>query len=84
MVRKANNLKESPYVIMFYFPLFTVPLSLVLMGNSWVDPTTEIWIYLFLVGLTSQLGQMFSLSAIDCFQQAEHRLQAMFKFHSLS
>ena len=59
MVRKANNLKESPYVIMFYFPLFTVPLSLVLMGNSWVDPTTEIWIYLFLVGLASQLGQMF-------------------------
>ena len=59
MVRKANNLKESPYVIMFYFPLFTVPLSLVLMGNNWVDPNTEIWMYLFLVGLTSQLGQMF-------------------------
>ena len=42
MVRMASNLKESPYVIMFYFPLFTVPLSFVLTYNVWSRPTIDI------------------------------------------
>ena len=59
MVRMASNLKESPYVIMFYFPLFTVPLSFVLTYNVWSQPTIDIWIVLILVGICSQLGQIF-------------------------
>ena len=59
MVRKAVTLKESPYVIMFYFPLFTVPMSLFFLPGNWEMPTMLIWIYLVLIGITSQLGQLF-------------------------
>ena len=59
MVRKAVTLKESPYVIMFYFPLFTVPISLFFLPGNWEMPTMLIWVYLVLVGITSQLGQLF-------------------------
>ena len=59
MVRKALTLKESPYVIMFYFPLFTVPMSLLFLPGNWEMPTMLIWIYLVLIGITSQLGQLF-------------------------
>ena len=59
MVRKAVTLKESPYVIMFYFPLFTVPMSLFFLPGNWEMPTMVMWMYLVLVGITSQLGQLF-------------------------
>ena len=59
MVRKAVTLKESPYVIMFYFPLFTVPMSLFFLPGNWEMPTMLTWMYLVLVGITSQLGQLF-------------------------
>ena len=59
MVRKASQLGESPYVIMFYFPFFTVPMSLFFLPDNWVMPTPTSWIYLVVVGLSSQLGQLF-------------------------
>jgi drug/metabolite transporter (DMT)-like permease len=59
MVKKASNLKESPYVIMFYFPLFTVPLSMLFLTDNWVMPSTLIWAYLIVVGISSQFGQIF-------------------------
>jgi len=59
MVKKASNLKESPYVIMFYFPLFTVPLSMLFLTGNWVMPSTLIWAYLIVVGISSQFGQIF-------------------------
>ena len=59
LVRKASQLKESPYVIMFYFPLFTVPMSLFFLPGNWVNPTGLTWGYLLIVGISSQLGQLF-------------------------
>ena len=59
LVRKASQLKESPYVIMFYFPLFTVPLSLFILPGNWVNPSEVTWGYLLMVGISSQLGQLF-------------------------
>ena len=59
LVRKASQLKESPYVIMFYFPLFTVPMSLFFLPGNWVNPTGLTWGYLIMVGISSQLGQLF-------------------------
>lgn len=59
MVKKASNLKESPYVIMFYFPLFTVPLSMLFLNGNWIMPSTLIWVYLIMVGISSQFGQIF-------------------------
>ena len=59
LVRLCSNMKESPYVIMFYFPLFTVPLSLPFAIHSWVEPSLEIWVILLLVGGFTMLGQFF-------------------------
>ena len=59
IVRMASNLKESPYVIMFYFPLFTVPMSFPFAYDSWIYPSIDIWIVLLLVGICTQLGQTF-------------------------
>ena len=59
LVKKASNLKESPYVIMFYFPLFTVPLSMLFLIDNWVMPSTLIWLYLIVVGISSLFGQIF-------------------------
>ena len=58
-VRMASNMKESPYVIMFYFPLFTVPLSSPYAYATWVSPSINIWIVLILIGICTQLGQTF-------------------------
>ena len=59
LVKKASNLKESPYVIMFYFPLFTVPLSMLFLTDNWIMPSALIWLYLIVVGISSQFGQIF-------------------------
>ncbi|MBL52163.1 MAG: EamA family transporter [Candidatus Marinimicrobia bacterium] len=59
LVRMASNKEESPYVVMFYFPLFTVPLSFPFAYESWISPSIDIWIILILVGISTQLGQTF-------------------------
>ena len=59
IVRMASNMKESPYVIMFYFPLFTVPMSFPFAYDSWIYPSIDIWIVLLLLGICTQLGQTF-------------------------
>lgn len=59
MVRKASQLRESPYVIMFYFPLITVPMSLFFLPGNWTTPTANGWIYLIMIGISSQIGQLF-------------------------
>ena len=58
-VRMASNMKESPYVIMFYFPLFTVPLSFPYAYQTWISPSINIWIVLILIAICTQLGQTF-------------------------
>ena len=59
LVRMASNMKESPYVIMFYFPLFTVPLSFPFAYDLWIFPSINNWVVLFLIGVCTQLGQTF-------------------------
>ena len=59
LVKMASERNESPYVIMFYFPLFTVPLSFFLMQGTWQWPNSKEWILLLLVGFFSQFGQIF-------------------------
>jgi drug/metabolite transporter (DMT)-like permease len=49
---------EHPLVIVFYFPLVTVPASLPALLNS-VWPTPREWILLVAIGITAQLGQVF-------------------------
>ena len=59
LVRLCSKLKESPYVIMFYFPLFTVPLSLPFALLNWSTPSIGNWIILLLIGVFTQIGQTF-------------------------
>jgi drug/metabolite transporter (DMT)-like permease len=48
---------EHPLVIMFYFPLVCLPLSLAAMLLDFVSPTPIQWLYLLLLGLSAQVGQ---------------------------
>ena len=59
LVRKATLLNEHPLVVMYYFPLFTVPLSAPLAYYYWVNPSIEAWVFLLLVGIFTQSGQFF-------------------------
>ena len=59
LVRKATSLNEHPLVVMFYFPLFTVPICLPILLSVWETPSLLDWGYLFFVGLFTQFGQLF-------------------------
>ena len=57
LVRLASTYNESPYVIMFYFPLFTVILAVPFIYQSWSKPTLYYWMVLIIIGVCTQLGQ---------------------------
>jgi drug/metabolite transporter (DMT)-like permease len=59
LIRKATILSEHPLVVMFYFPLFTVPICLPFLFSVWEHPSLLDWGYLFFVGLFTQFGQLF-------------------------
>jgi drug/metabolite transporter (DMT)-like permease len=49
---------ESPLVIVFYFPLVALPLSIPMIGTGALWPTPLEWLVLIGVGVTTQLGQI--------------------------
>ena len=54
------SVKEHPLVIVFYFPLVSVPATLPLLwGQPTLWPTATEWIWLLGVGLFTQLGQIW-------------------------
>lgn len=57
LVRKLNQ-TEDVSVIILYFPLIALPLSLLLLGDEFVMPQGWIWGVLLLVGLATQVGQI--------------------------
>ncbi len=57
-VRKLGSM-EHPLVIMFYFPLVCLPFTALWSAFYWVQPQGVEWLYLLLMGLTTQLGQYF-------------------------
>ena len=59
LVRKSTNMNEHPLVIMFYFPLFTVPVCLPFVFSNWESPSLITWFYLLLIGIFTQFGQLF-------------------------
>ncbi|MFD3002220.1 DMT family transporter [Pontibacter toksunensis] len=58
IVRKLN-VNEHPLVIIFYFPLVTLPVVGVYTLFNWVQPEGWDWAMLLLVGLFTQLGQYY-------------------------
>lgn len=49
---------EDASVIIFYFPLIALPLSVALLGNDFVMPSKESLVLLLLVGIFTQVGQL--------------------------
>ncbi|MBX2808359.1 MAG: DMT family transporter [Cellvibrionaceae bacterium] len=71
LVRKLSA-TEQPSVIIFYFPLVALPVSLILLGDDFVVPTPWQVLQLLMVGVTTQIGQMGLTRAL----QAETASQA--------
>jgi len=58
VIRKLNN-TEHPLVIMFYFPLITIPIAALATYYLWVLPTGWDWGILLAVGFLTQFAQYF-------------------------
>ena len=58
LVRWLSSRRIS-FVIMFYFPLFTVPVSFMFTINNWITPDLKLWIHLILIGICAQIAQYF-------------------------
>ncbi|MFT2010936.1 DMT family transporter [Pontibacter sp. 13R65] len=58
IIRKINT-QEHPLVIMFYFPLVSLPVVGVYCMFRWVNPVGWDWLMLLLVGILTQLGQYY-------------------------
>lgn len=50
---------EHPLVIVFYFPLVTVPLALPFVIPVWTWPTAWEWVILAGIGVTTQIAQVY-------------------------
>lgn len=64
LVRKLS-VNEDPSVIVLYFPIITLPLSLLFLGDDIVMPQGGEWVVLLLVGIFSQLGQIARTKALQ-------------------
>lgn len=58
LIRKIG-IKEHPLVIMFYFPLITVPIAAIVTYIVWVLPIGWDWLILLAVGFLTQFAQYF-------------------------
>lgn len=59
MIRQLKQ-TEHPLVITFYFPLVSLPVTMLLMSTiTWVMPQGSDWLVLILIGLTAQIAQYF-------------------------
>ena len=56
-VRKLSS-KEHPLVIIYYFPLVSIPISLPFIINNFVLPTGTDWIWILGIGIFTQIGQL--------------------------
>ena len=59
MIRQLKQ-TEHPLVITFYFPVVSLPVTLVLISTiTWVMPRGTDWLVLIFIGLTAQIAQYF-------------------------
>lgn len=57
-VRKLSG-TEHPLVIIFYFPLMSLPVAGLWSLFNWVMPTPWQWFFLLMVGITAQMAQYY-------------------------
>lgn len=58
MIAKAKN-DEHPLVIIFYFPLITLPITAIYSLFHWESPMGWDWLVLLAIGLLSQVAQYY-------------------------
>ncbi|MGV2987663.1 DMT family transporter [Vibrio sp. E150_011] len=58
VIVKKLSVTEDSSVIIFYFPLVALPLSLLLIGDNFVMPDLTLTFLLILVGIFTQIGQL--------------------------
>ena len=63
-IRKMKT-TEHPLVIIFYFPLITLPITGVYSAFHWVQPSGWDWLFLLLVGLFTQFAQYFMTKSLQ-------------------
>jgi len=56
-VRKLSS-KEHPLVIIYYFPLISIPLSIPFILNDFVLPNGTDWLWILGIGIFTQIGQL--------------------------
>ncbi len=64
LVRSLRG-KEHPLTVVFHFQLVGAILGAVSLLFDWKTPTGWDWLYLFLIGVFSQLGQVFLTRALQ-------------------
>ena len=57
IVKRLSN-KEDSSVIIFYFPLISLPVALILLGSDFVMPNVEAALLLLFIGIFTQVGQV--------------------------
>lgn len=57
LVRQLSK-TEDPSVIILYFPVIALPVALILLGDGFVWPQGWQWLWLTLVGVATQVGQI--------------------------
>ncbi|WP_296700849.1 DMT family transporter [Algoriphagus sp.] len=58
VIRKLKN-TEHPLVIIFYFPLVTIPIAITISFFTWVQPLGWDWAILLWIGICTQTAQYF-------------------------
>lgn len=64
LVRSLRG-REHPLTVVFHFQLIGAIAGLVSLAFAWQTPVGLDWIYLFLIGVFSQLGQIFLTEALQ-------------------
>ena len=68
-VRRLST-KEHPLVIILYFPLVSIPLTLPMVIHNGVLPSGLDWFWLLGVGVLTQLGQIWVTKGLSCLPAA--------------
>lgn len=58
VIRKLKN-TEHPLVIIFYFPLVTLPVATLVSYFTWIQPMGWDWLILLWIGICTQAAQYF-------------------------
>ncbi len=70
LVRRLSRVEDSS-VIIFYFPIVTLPIALLLLGDDFVMPNLPAFFLLILIGIFTQLGQVGLTNAMRADEAAK-------------